>query len=132
MCERGGALEGTGDGFFSVPFDKGEITPSVINICFLSTLPLCHFSCPLLIMSIVLQEFCFSLVVGGQRRGNELSCWGGRTRLADVQHHWWCRLAGHRQLLLAPLEVLGRPVLVAFYFSPDGGLILRDVHQDGS
>lgn len=75
-------------------------------------------------MSIILQEFCFSLVVGGQRRGNELSCQGGRNRLADVQHYWWCKLSGYRQPLLAPLKVLERLVLVAFYFSPDGGLIL--------
>lgn len=67
-------------------------------------------------------------MVGGQRRGNELSCQGGRTRLADVQHCWWCRLSTHCQLLLALLEVLERLVLVAFHFSPVEGLILIEMH----
>lgn len=82
-----------------------KITLSITNLCFLWTHLVCQLSCPLLTMSIVLQRFWFGLVVGGQRRRNELPHWGRRTGLAELQPRWLCKLCRHRQLILALPEV---------------------------
>lgn len=72
-----------------------------------------------LLMSIFLKGFCFRLISGGQRRGNEFS----RRRRLMV-----CTLLLAIQEFRAQ-ELLERLVLEVFYFSPDGGGILMDPYR---